>query len=644
MRLMMNKACLIFLFTILSVFFNACGGDDKVSETAIPRDSQRLRELEDILFESPKGFGSPISNRAIWEHIASLPAFTNFVGNAEKLIGEPVPELPDTLFLEFSRNGNRYNYQSPNSRRRSILSQLVIGECIENNGRFLADIERFIRNMCSEKTWVLPAHDRKLDNFYGRIIQIDLGVATTSWYLATVDYLLGDHLSPEIRKLIRDEVQRRTFDPFLRMIRGEDELIWWMTEKTNNWNSVCIGGVVGAAMALIGSPDDRAWFLLGTERYAPNYLLSFTDDGYCSEGLGYWNYGFGHYIMLAEAVSLATGGKMDIMTGRKIENIARYPINIEIMDGVYPAFADCHVGAKPSTRYMRYLNRRFDFGLDTYEQAERSSDGQLYEMALFEINDPYSENKSSVKLSTGESVQSTHLRSWFENAGVLICRPSSGKKGSIGVALKGGHNNEHHNHNDVGSFVVVLDGKSLLLDPGGEVYTGRTFSDQRYESNVLNSFGHPVPRIDGTLQKTGEEACGKVVSTTFTDSKDTLVLDISSAYDIDETEKLERSFEYSREGRGSLTITDRAVFSMPRSFDTALITFSSWRVNSDGSIEVYDDDTAVQVDIAVTGSEYEIQTTEIREDLPVKRNPMRLAIVLKNKVKDAEVRVKVTPK
>ena len=38
--------------------------------------------------------------------------------------------------------------------------------------------------------------------------------------------------------------------------------------------------------------------------------------------------------------------------------------------------------------------------------------------------------------------------------------------GRLGVALKGGHNAEHHNHNDVGSYVVALAGTTPLLDPG----------------------------------------------------------------------------------------------------------------------------------------------------------------------------------
>ena len=231
MRLYGKFLRVLSTLTVICVMITACGGDREESGTSISGDGQRLRELEEMLADSPTGFGRPVQDRAAWQHIASLPAFANAVESAEKLIGEAVPELPDTLFLEFSRNGNRSNYQTPQSRRRTVLSQLVIGECIENNGRFVSDIERFIKSICSEKTWVLPAHDRSLDNFYGRTIQIDLRVATTSWFLATADYLLGDKLDPEVRKLIRDEVQRRTFDPFLRMVRGEEELIWWMTER-----------------------------------------------------------------------------------------------------------------------------------------------------------------------------------------------------------------------------------------------------------------------------------------------------------------------------------------------------------------------------------------------------------------------------
>ncbi len=54
---------------------------------------------------------------------------------------------------------------------------------------------------------------------------------------------------------------------------------------------------------------------------------------------------------------------------------------------------------------------------------------------------------------------------------MFICLPAAGTPAPLAVALKGGHNAEHHNHNDVGSFVVALGKSTPLADPGGEVYT-----------------------------------------------------------------------------------------------------------------------------------------------------------------------------
>ena len=91
------------------------------------------------------------------------------------------------------------------------------------------------------------------------------------------------------------------------------------------------------------------------------------------------------------------------------------------------------------------------------------------------------------------------------------------QKARFGAALKGGTNGEQHNHNDVGSFSVVLGRKMVVCDPGAEVYTARTFSARRYESKVLNSFGHAVPVIAGQLQRTGLAAHAEILRHEFTD-------------------------------------------------------------------------------------------------------------------------------
>ena len=606
--------------------------------TVAELDQARIKNITEMLDEKSAGFGTPITERNVWKKLAKNDSFKSVISEAERILQEPIPEQPDDLYLDFSRTGNRTRWQRVSGRRRGRISTLVIAECMENKGRFIQAFEEIVRAICSERTWVMPAHDRGLTNFKGTNIDIDLGSSMLSWSLATADYLLADKLSADTRRLIRDNLERRIFTPYTDMAQGKRTKNWWMT-TTNNWNAVCLGGVTGSAVAVIESPQRRAFFIAAAEKYSKNFLKGFTNDGYCSEGLGYWNYGFGYYIMLSETIYQATGSKVDLLQHPKVKQVAIFGSNIEILNGVYPAFADCSVRAKPSSKLMYFVSRRLGLGLRSWEQIDPvSSTGGLYQSMMYSFPNSASRTPPAQTASKGPGI-----RSWFDNAGVLICRPSSGSSSLLAVALKGGHNSEHHNHNDVGSFIVVLGDKPLLLDPGGEVYTARTFSGRRYESNVLNSYGHPVPIVAGKLQRTGSRARGRVVSKSFTDSTDTLVLDISSAYDVPELKKLERKYVYSRLRAGSLQVTDEVTFTKPCEFGTALITFSNWKQTSPSSLTFYDSSEALRVDIKVTGADFEIRPETIKENVSARKQPTRLGINLKKPVTNALVSLTVTP-
>lgn len=622
-------------------------------------DQNRIASIAALLPEEPAGFGSPITDRSAWDKLAEHDSFKRVIAEAEKLLETPIPDQPDDLFLDFSRTGNRSRWQRVAGRRRGRVRTLVLAECLENKGRFLPPFEEIVRVLCSERTWVMPAHDRSLTNFNSKSVDIDLGSSMLAWSLATADYLLADELSGEVRQLIRDNLNRRIFGPYRDMVLAKREKNWWMT-GTNNWNAVCLAGVTGSALAVIDSPRDRAFFIAAAEDYSKNFLKGFTDDGYCSEGLGYWNYGFGYYAMLSEMIYQATSGKVDLLQAPKVKQAARFGSKIEIINGVYPAFADCSIRAKPGSRLMYYLSRRFRMGLQSWENIDPvSPSGSLYECMMYSFRNSASATPPSERAGSPREIvlpgevmpqkdfisrgKGPGIRSWFDQAGILICRPGPNSSSSLGAALKGGHNQEHHNHNDVGSFVVVLNDKPLLLDPGGEVYTARTFSGRRYESNVLNSFGHPVPVVAGKLQRTGSRARGRVVRHDFTDSTDTLVLDISSAYDVPELKKLERTFVYSRLGPGSLTVTDEVAFSKPCDFGGALITFSQWKQLSPSSLRVYDGADGLRAEITVSRANFEIQPETIQEDLNVRKKPTRLGINLTQPVTTARVSITITP-
>jgi hypothetical protein len=180
------------------------------------------------------------------------------------------------------------------------------------------------------------------------------------------------------------------------------------------------------------------------------------------------------------------------------------------------------------------------------------------------------------------------------------------------------------------------------LDPGAETYTARTFSGRRYESNLLNSYGHPVPVVAGQLQKEGADRQAKVLRSEFTDAADTLVLDLSGGYEVPELQSLTRTFVYSREGEGSLTITDEVTFESPQTFGSALVTKGSWLQVAPDRLFIYDLDQAVEVTVSVEGGAYQVSAEEIEEEGPPA--PItRLGLQLADPVTRATVKLDIKP-
>ncbi|MFP4250630.1 MAG: carbohydrate binding domain-containing protein [Armatimonadota bacterium] len=601
-----------------------------------PLDPARVAEIAGMLPEAPEGLGRPAADREAWDALAGTDAYANVIRKAEGLLDEPLPEQPDELYLDFSETGNRTRWQRVANQRRGRLAPLVLAECAENEGRFIPAIVELVEALCAERTWVMPAHDRSLANFNQERVDIDLASSSVGWQMATVNWLLGDKLSDETRDLIALSVSERVLEPYQAMYTGEREPNWWMN-TTNNWNAVCLAGVTGAALAQIEDRALRGEYVAAAEHYSRNFLRGFTADGYCSEGLGYWNYGFGNYILLAETIYQATDGGVDMMARPEVAPPATFATRIQIIGGVAPAFADCSINARPGSDWMYYLNRRFGLGLDHYDDLPLSSTtGSLINALIF----GFPNSASSGDVIEGADPGSP-LRAWFEDAGVLISRPAPGSEALLGVALKGGHNAEHHNHNDVGSYVAVVEDRPVLMDPGSEVYTSRTFSGQRYESNLLNSWGHPVPVVAGELQRTGRDAAAVVLASDFADERDSLTLDLSAAYDVPELTKLERAFVYERQGDGSLTVTDTVTFSEPRDFETALITDGNWERQDAETLLVSDGNRAAQVRLETGGLDWELVVDEIEED--ARAQPTRLGIRLTEPVSEATITATIAP-
>jgi len=617
-------------------------GPVQSASISIPAAS-RIREIAEWLPARPAGPGVPISERSAWDRLATNAAFAGVVAGAARLAAEPVPALPDDLYLDYSKTGNRTRAQAVTTARDERLRTLALAECLENRGRFVPPLIESLKAACEERTWVLPAHDDKLDNFHGRVQEPDLRATRVAWELATCDWLLGPKLSPATRQLIKENVRRRVTLPFREIVEGKRPPHWWLT-ATHNWNAVCLCGVTGAALALEESREDRAFYVASAEKLVQSFLSGFTPDGYCSEGVGYWNYGFGRFVMMSENVRRATSGRLDWLAAPEAYAPALFGFRTEIANGIYPTTADCPPGSRPEPQLLWFIQERF--GLPPSIAAANGPldrSGALAETALLAFT-----GQPLPPIKHPDAFADSPLRIWFKDGGVLICRPAAQPStiapiASLAVLLKGGNNAEHHNHNDLGTFAVVSGKSMLVCDPGSEVYTSRTFSNRRYDSKVLSSYGHPVPVIAGKLQRTGAAAKAIVLQSSFTGAADVLALDLRSAYEVPSLTRLERTFTYRRGPAPSLTVTDAIAFQKPETYETALITWGQWKQTQPGEFLVTENGDSVKVTIDARGRAYRLRSETIEENLPRKLKPVRIAIALDKPVTNALITMTIRP-
>ena len=598
--------------------------------------------LAERLPAQPRGIGHPASDRIWWDSLARTPEAAGAMKAAETWLKTPMPKFDPERYLDYVTNGDRTRYQDINSRRWDRFRRLVMGECLEGKGRFVPAIDETVRSLCSDPSWILPAHDRDALVFKGAPPYADLGVAMNGYQMAHAAWMLDGRLPAETLKLMRENVAKRLTGPVLKTIDGtapKNVLSghWW-ARCNHNWNAVCTAGAVGAILATEPSRETRAKAVEWAVRNMDVFLSGFGKDGYCSEGLGYWNFGFGHFAVLAEELRAQTGGAVDLFRKESVRRIAAAPALLEIADEVYPAFADCGLNAKPDQSLMELVKWRLAKEPFTGKPSGPiAGTGMIYQTMTELVA------RQEARAADAGKKTALPLRSWFEDSGVCVARPA--KPGAMAVAWKGGHNAEHHNHNDVGTTVVVWKGKPVIADPGSMVYRAETFSKDRYRLPIMGSFGHSVPVVAGFLQADGAKCRGKVLGTNFTGSQDSITIDLTSAYPGSGVTKLERQWTYQREGDGVLVIEDRFGFEKPAAFATALVGFGDWYLvaGKEGSARFVIDGgkgAVLQVDAAFSGRG-EWQVTKINN--PGKPAAIRLGLALADPAASGSIKMTIRP-
>jgi len=589
----------------------------------------RVEEIAAMLAPQPKSFAPSFDERAVWDKLAAEEEFRKgTIKKAEWFLDQPIPVVTDAQWDDAIKTRDR-KYDNVLDIRRNRLAVFMLAEGMENKGRFVPAILKEIETICSERSWIMPSHQ----SFTG---DNDLGSAMTSWSLATAIGMLGDRMPEAQRKAVKEQIVARVIKPYLDQVRDPAKKPDWWRTNPNNWNAVVHAGIVGSALAVLDLPRERAEVLAATEKELPLYLTGFPSDGYSHEGMGYWNYGFGHYILLAETVRAATDGRLDFLKDPLARKIAEFPLRFEVAPGIYPAYADCQLYEQPPNWLCDILSARF--GIGQRPSRTITLDGTFYNfLYAWGVNLGF----ESSPQTAAPAPAARPLREWFEESQVLVSSSAPGVSPALGVSMKGGNNGIPHSHDDLGQFVVTLNGKLVLADPGVTDYNGQTLGPQRYENKVINSYGHSVPIINGKLQGTGPAFAAHVVATSFTDAMDSVTLNLRGGYNVFAIDELTRKLEFDRKA-GSITITDKMTADRPVTFGTALITYGAAKEESPGVWIITQDGQSLRAKIDAGGAAFTV-TPELLKDKSRAGTVNRIGINLKDPAPKSTVTTTITP-
>ncbi|BAJ75052.1 hypothetical protein MTES_2088 [Microbacterium testaceum StLB037] len=486
---------------------------------------------------------APASDRTVWDpHSGSADrlGLDDIVARAVAERSTPWPHPRASDAARVHRDGDRTAWEDAAFERQRRLSRAAIAAATTLDDAWIDEVVDGIVLLCEQSSWCWPAHD-DTRRVHGAVLAtvtdpyVDLGAGETVAQLAWIDHLLGAQLdtrAPGVRDRIRYEARVRVFEPFQR--RRDWHWIG-LDGDVHNWNPWIHGNVIVAALRLLDAAGDAAerdrviaLAIEGLDRY----VAVLPADGAIDEGYAYWWNGAARALEVLDILAHATDGAADATAVTSLRETVAFPHRSHLGGDWFVNHADGQA-KPPADQPWHALHRAARRHGDTAAAAfaashrdrgapaatEREGLGRL----LRGLTDPAWVTASPAPPPLPRDV-------WLASTEVFLARESAGSSDGLTLVAKGGHNGEHHNHNDVGSFLVAVDGVPVIVDAGRPTYTAATFGPDRYAIWTMQSAWHNVPVVRGTAQPEGTDAAARGAAVEIADHGSAFTVELAGAY------------------------------------------------------------------------------------------------------------------
>ncbi len=528
----------------------------------LQRCAQSREHLRGLLAADQSWVSFPdYKDRAAWDSLLGEEGKRQLVMAGEKLLDYKWNLIRATDYLEYGRSGDISVMERPYFENRTALGTLMMAELAEGKGRFTDQLLNGVFYSCEMTTWAVSAH---LKYQVPRCVLpdhrtplIDIAAADYASLLSWTYHFFRkefDHINPVISIRLRQVLEERALKAYMK----KDE--WWMATKEwkpgdviNNWNPWCNANMLQCFLLLEDDPERLSEAVWKSVKSVDKFLNFVSTDGACEEGSTYWGHAAGKLLDYLQLLHDATGGRLSIFNDPMVRRMGEYISRTYVGNGWAVNFADA------SPRFAGNPPLIYRYGKETGSE-------ELMKFAAFlaedrgvsivpERGDVYRALQAILCRKELENTEPRHEKeacTWYPETQVCYLTNHAGWF----LAAKGGHNNESHNHNDVGTFSLYIHGKPVLIDVGVGTYTRQTFSKERYSIWTMQSDYHNLPLINGVSQHQGAEF--KATSPTCRPERATVSFDIASAYpDSAAVKKWIRSYELKTE---KLTIRDQFSF------------------------------------------------------------------------------------
>ncbi len=306
----------------------------------------------------------------------------------------------------------------------------------------------------------------------------------------------------------------------------------WVTAH-HNWNQVCNGGMLAAALALGDEePALARTIITGAVKSLPLSMSAYAPDGAYPEGPGYWTYGTTYNVIALALLESALGTDFGLSKAPAFDLTSLYRLHVQSPAGLGFNYADgaASLAASPAytwlaTRFTQPVALAHSRELLKAEVESKKSDRE--NNRFFALHALWFPTSTAAKPKT-----ETPLDQKFTGpAQLAFFRSAWADPRALFVGFKAGSNNVNHSHLDLGSFVLDADGVRWITDLGPDDYNLPGYFDSkapRWRYYRLNNFSHNTLTPGGALQR--YEATAPLVAFRSTPARAFAVADLTSAY------------------------------------------------------------------------------------------------------------------